>query len=267
MLAGLLAGPLAFLGRVALYEPARGRGFFSPGTWTLQNFAAVTDRHGLSLLAFTVAFGCAVAVLTVSIAYPLALWVRGLSRWGRSTALVTVLLPKLASALVILFGLQQLLGDTGPVNTAFLASRLIASPVRLSRNLVGAAIGETYSILPYAVLLMFLQFLRIDPGLEAAARGLGASRWQSFRRVTLPLSVPGIVLAAELALMWGLGAFLAPMLLGGPAETTLSVEVYRQAFEYGRWPRAAAIATLLLAVVAGVLGLFRLLTGSCRRAQ
>jgi ABC-type spermidine/putrescine transport system permease subunit I len=265
LLLGLLLGPLVLVARVSLYEPPHGRGFFTPGTWTAANFAAVTDGHGLRLLGFTALFGVGVAGLTVLVAYPLALFLRSRPPPWRRTALAAVLLPKLASVLVILFGLQRLLGDTGPVNHLLLSAGLTDGPVRLVRNAFGAVTGEVYLILPYAVLVLFLQLHAIDPGLEAAARGLGASRWQAFRRVTLPLSVPGLVVAGQLALVWGLGAFLGPLLLGGPAETTLSVEVHRQAFEYGRWPRAAAGAVLLVGLAGGCLTASTLLARLVRR--
>src|SRR5262245_52033016 len=255
LLIGLLACPLLLLARVSLYEPAHGRGFFTPGTWTLANYAAVTDRHGLGLVGFTVLFGVAVAGLTLSVAYPLALFLRSLSGRWRAVALAGVLLPKLASVLVILFGLQQLLG----------AVEATAPPIRLVRNLFGALVGEVFLILPYAVLVLFVQVAGIDPTLEAAARGLGASSWLVLRRITLPLSVPGLVLAGQLGLMWGMGAFLGPLLLGGPAEITLSVEVHRQAFEYGRWPRAAATAVLLVAAVGFSLAAYSLATRAVRK--
>jgi ABC-type spermidine/putrescine transport system permease subunit I len=265
LLVALLACPLVLLARVSLYEPARGHGFFAPGTWTPANYASVTDGHGLGLLRYTVLFGAGVAGLTVAVAYPLALFVRSLSSPWRPVALAGILLPKLASVLVILFGLQLLLGEAGPVNRLLLAAGLAGEPLRLVRGPFGAVVGEAFLILPYAVLVLFVQPLGMDPTLEAAARGLGASGWQVFRRVTLPLSVPGLVLAGQLGLVWGMGAFLGPLLLGGPDETTLSVEVHRQAFEYGRWPRAAAAAALLVAAVGVCLAGYSLLTRLARK--
>ena len=95
-----------------------------------------------------------------------------------------------------------------------------------------------------------MQLLNLDSTLRDAARGLGANPWQVFRRVTWPLSLPGVVLAFQFGLMWGLGAFLGPLFLGGPNQTTLAVELHRQAFEYGRWPLAAAESVGLLLLVA-----------------
>src|SRR5262249_53007770 len=153
--------------------------FFVPGTWTAANFLAVTDGYGLSLLGFTLFFGAATAVLTILVGYPLALFIRSLPPSGQRAALAAVLLPKLAGVLVIVFGLQQLLGDSGPVNRLLLAVGVVGEPVRLVRNGFGALAGEVYLILPYAVLVLAAQLLGIDPNLEAAARGLGASRWQT----------------------------------------------------------------------------------------
>jgi ABC-type spermidine/putrescine transport system permease subunit I len=265
LLLGLLAGPLLLLVRVSLYEPAQGHGFFIPETWVLTNFASVTDGYGLSLLGFTGMFGAAVALGTVLLAYPIALFIRALSPLWRRVALAAVLLPKLACVLVILFGLQQLLGNAGPVNRILLATGATAESLPLVRNRFGALAGEVYLVLPYTILVLLAQLLGIDPNLESAARGLGASRWQAFLRVTLPLSAPGLVLAGQLGLMWGLGAFLGPLLLGGPGEMTLAVEIHRQAFEYSRWPRAAAAAVLLAATVLGCLAGYAFLGRLVRR--
>ena len=252
LLLGLLVGPLGLLVRVSLYEPADGRGFFVPGTWTTANFAAVLDPAGLRLLAFTALFGAAVAAASVTLGYPLALFIRGLGPTVKRIAVGAVLLPKLASALVVMFGLQQLLSSAGPVSRGLVALGVVPEPVTLSRSVFAALVGEVYLVLPYAVLVLLIQFGRIDPAWEAAARGLGAGRWQAFRRVTLPLSVPGLVLAGQLGLMWGVGAFLGPMLLANPADQTLAVEVHRQAFDRQNWPRAAAGAVVLTLAAAGL---------------
>jgi ABC-type spermidine/putrescine transport system permease subunit I len=267
MLVGLLAFPLLLLARVSLCEPAHGRGFFTPGTWTVVIYAVVMNGYHLSILGFTVLFGAAVATLTVAVAYPLALFVRSLRPSMRRVALACVLLPKLASVLVILFGLQQMLGDAGLVNRALVTMGIVPEPIRLVRNGFGATIAETVLIVPYAVLVLVTQMRGIDPDLEAAARGLGASRWQTFCRVTFRLSLPGVILAGQLGLVWGMGAFLGPLLLGSPDETTFSIEVHRQAFEYGRWPRAATLAILLIATVGFSLLLYALATRLARKSQ
>lgn len=230
LLGGFVLTPLVLLLRVSLCEPAAGRGFYTPDTLTLQNFARLFDPHHRSLIAFTVGFAVAVTAVSLAFGYPLALFIRSRADRWQPLAVGLVLIPKTAGTLAALFGLQRL----------------------LPRGVVAAALTEAYLIVPYVVLVLVVQLRAIDPTLLAAARGLGANRWQAFRRVTLPLSWPGIILAAELGLAWGIGAFAGPLFLGGPDEMTLSVEVQRQAFENGRWPQAAAnaVGLTILALLA-----------------
>jgi ABC-type spermidine/putrescine transport system permease subunit I len=252
MLALLLAGPLGLLLRVSLYEPAAGRGFYQPGTWSTGAYSELlADESFREVATFTALAGVGITVLTLVIAYPLALFVHGLTGRAKLLALTLVLVPKLCNVLVLVYGLQLVLSGAGPVSLALVGLGLSGEPVLLYRNLAGVVVGETYLLLPYAVLLILIGLGRVDPALVAAARGLGAGPWRAFWRVTWPLALPGLFAAGQLTLLWALAAVLGPLLLGGPQETTLGVEVQRQALEYHRWPRAAAVAVLL---TAGLLG-------------
>ncbi len=250
-----LAAPLLLLVRLSLYESASGQGFYRPGTWTLHGYTEATSPYTVSVFLFTLALGIGVAGVCLLLAYPLALFLHGLPARLRSWALLAVLLPKLASVLVVIYGLQLILSSTGPINRLLLTLGIIHEPLLLTRNRIGVVVGEVYLILPYPVLILLTTLSRIDPALVQAARGLGATPWQAFRRVTLPLSLPGVVLAAQLCLVWGVGAFLGPLLLGGPEETTLAVEVDRQTFLNNRWPRGAVLALVLLLTAGSCLAL------------
>jgi len=234
LVGGLIFGPLLLLLRVSLYSPAVGRGFYVPGTFSVANYAAFTNSHLLGILGFTIICGFAVAIIAVAIAYPLGLFLCCLSHRAQLTAMGFILLPKTAGLLALLFGLQRW----------------------LPRGTLAVIVAEVYLVLPYSVLVIYTQLSYLDGTLRDAAYGLGATGWQAFRRITWPLSRPGILLAFQLALMWGLGAFLGPLFLGGPREITLAVELHRQAFEYGRWPLAAAEAVgLLILVMVASLGI------------
>jgi ABC-type spermidine/putrescine transport system permease subunit I len=229
-------------------------GFYQAGTWTSSNYVELAGDHYFhEVLTFTLLLALGVTLLVLLIAYPLALFIHGLPSRRKALALAGVILPKLASMLVGVFGLQALLSGTGLVNRVLVGSGLVRDPLMLTRNLTGVVVGETYLLVPYAVLILFVALGRIDPGLVPAARGLGASDWQAFRRVTLPLSVPGLVAAGQLTLIWALGAFVGPVLLGSPSEITLAVEVHRQALENNHWPRGAASAVVLICLFAFTL--------------
>jgi ABC-type spermidine/putrescine transport system permease subunit I len=261
LLVGFLAGPLALLLRVSLYEPARGRGFYEPGTWSASSYREIlADPSFPEILRFTIGAGLGITLLTLLIAYPMALFIHSLPPRRKSIAVALVLLPKFCNLLVLVYGLQLILSSAGPISWLVVTVGLSDEPVLLYRNLTGMVIGETYLLLPYAILILLIGLLRIDPSLVSAARGLGATRWQAFWRVTWPLSLPGLVAAGQLTLLWASGAILGPLLLGGPQELTLGVEVQRQALENQRWPRAAATAVVLAilllvsSAVAGQMG-------------
>jgi len=254
LLATCFVLPLLLLMRVSLFEGAGGDGFYRPGTWSMRAYTDLLGGGlGRGLIVFTIALGVGVALLAVLIGYPLALYICSLPRVAKRVALGIVLLPKLANVYVVLYGLNLFLGTAGPVN--HLLGGLGTGPVLLTHNLAGVVIGETYLILPYAILVLVLALDRIDPALLLAARGLGAGPWVAFSRVTLPLSLPGLVVAGQLCLIWALGIFVGPVLLGGPDEATLGVMVQKWGNEDGNWPRAAATAVLSLVTVAVCLAL------------
>jgi ABC-type spermidine/putrescine transport system permease subunit I len=254
LLASCFLLPLLLLIRVSVFEGAGGEAVYRPGTWSMRAYTDLLGgRLGRGLIAFTIALGVGVALLAVLIGYPLALFISSLPRTAKRIALGIVLLPKLANVYVVLYGLNLFLGTAGPLN--HLLGALGTGPVLLTHNLAGVVIGETYLILPYAILVLVLALDRIDPALIQAARGLGAGPWGALSRVTLPLSLPGAVVAGQLCLIWALGAFVGPVLLGGPDEATLGVMVQKWGHEDGNWPRAAATAVLSLVTVAVCLAL------------
>jgi ABC-type spermidine/putrescine transport system permease subunit I len=261
--------PMLLLLRVSFFEsPEAGVGFYRPDTWSTHAYIELLgERFGRGIIAFTIALGVSVAALSLLIGYPLALFIHYLPRRAKVLALGVVILPKLANVFIVLYGINLLLGNMGPVNRSLLLLGLTHEPLLLVHNLIGVVIAETYLILPYAVLVLVPTFDRIDPTLTAAARGLGASRVAAFLRVILPLSLPGVAVAGQLCLIWALGAFVGPVLLGGPEQTTLSVWVQRQGTEYSDWPRAAATAVLTVCTVAVCVVVYAWPSGWLRRIR
>jgi len=194
--------PMILLGRVSLYEGGGnsgfgiGTGFYTPGTWTLNAyFTLFTDQYFWEILTFTVMLGIGITVVTLLLAYPLSLFIQKRTPRWKAIALAAVILPKLANPLVIIYGIQLLLSNSGPINQLLLALRLISEPLTLFHNLFGVVVGGTYLIFPYTVLVLVTALDRIDATLVPAARGLGATAWAAFWRVTFPLSLPGLSLA------------------------------------------------------------------------
>jgi ABC-type spermidine/putrescine transport system permease subunit I len=274
-----LIGPIAFMVRLSFCRGGGqsgfgigGHGFYEPGTFTFAAYRTLLgDGYFRDVAWFTVWFALLVAVVTVAIAGPVALLIDQLGRrFGprvRLGALVAVTLPKLANVLVVVYGLELMLGNVGPVNRLLAAAHLVDHPVELLHDLAGTLIGKVYLLLPYAILALVAGLDRIDPALVAAARGLGAGPVTTFRRVTLPLALPSIGLAFGLSLIFALGAFVTPYLLGGPEQITIAVDVQKQTFENLHWPRAAAQSVLVVLALALVGLAFEGIVARARRGR
>jgi ABC-type spermidine/putrescine transport system permease subunit I len=257
LLAAFVAGPLVILVRVSLYEGGGKSGFgiggsyYQPGTWTLANYRTLAgERYFRQVFLFSTALGMGVTALTLALSLPIATGIRRLPKKHQWAALLAVLLPKLANILVLTYGLELVLSNIGPINRLLLVSHIIGEPLRMTNNLVGVVVGKTYLLLPYAVLILLAMWNPREPELVQAARGLAAGPWTAFRRVTVPLAMPGLTTAGLVTLIWALAAFVSPTLLGTPEEITLAMEVQRQAFENLNWPRSAATAVVLLGTAA-----------------
>lgn len=266
LLIGLFLWPALYLFRLSFNQGGGGQSgfgiggsFYQPGTWTTDVYATLAgERYFWEILGFTVWLGLVVTALCVLLAYPTAHFIWTRSRRWKAVALAAVIVPKLSSLLVTIYGLKLILGEHGPVNDFLHALGLTSEPVMLQNNATGVVIGKTLLILPYTILLIWAGLERIDKQLLSAARGLGAGAWAAFLRVTLPLSLPALSTATLVSLIWGLGAFISPYLLGSPQEITLAVDVQRQMFENLNWPRAAAEGVGLLVTLALLAILFGL---------
>jgi putative spermidine/putrescine transport system permease protein len=200
------------------------------------------------------------ATITLFLAYPLALFLhRTNSRWKGLLTVIAVA-PMLVSGVVRIFGWLALLGDRGLVNSALMGSGLTSEPIKLVFNYLGVVIGLSESLLPYMILALLAGFGRLDRALEEAATSLGAPGYRVFWRVTLPLSLPAIVLGYLLCFVLAMSAYITPKLLGGGRVFLLATEIYDQAVTTVNWPAAAALAIYTLAIVLVLLSLYSLLT-------
>jgi spermidine/putrescine transport system permease protein len=164
------AGPFVFLLRLSFYAPAVGRGFYQPGTWTTENYTILfADAYSRQVILFTLLLALGVTALVLLLALPLSLFIHALPPRQKTLALAAVVLPKVASMLVVIYGLQAMLSSSGIVNQVLEAIGFARQPLRLSRNLSGAVLGEMYLLLPYAVLVLLVSLGRIDPALAPAA--------------------------------------------------------------------------------------------------
>jgi putrescine transport system permease protein len=191
------------------------------------------------------------------IGYPLAYAiVRAPRRW-RNALLLLVILPFWTSFLIRVYAWIGLLKGNGLINNLLLQLGLIHTPLSLINNAFAIYVGLIYSYLPYMVLPLYAALEKLDPALLEAAADLGCRPRQAFWRVTLPLSMPGIVAGALLVFIPMCGEFIIPDLLGGPDTLMIGHVLWDEFFTNRDWPLASAVAVAMLALLVVPMGLLR----------
>ena len=270
MLVCFFGGPLMWLLRVSLYrsrgssgfgiggaEGQSGGGFYVEGTWTLENYGRIfTDEYFRSIMFFTLEFALLVTVVTMLLAYPMAYYIYKAGPRLKVVLLILVILPKLSNILVLVYGLQILLANNGWINKLLVAVGIVDEPVKLVYTLFSAAVSKVLLIIPYTILVITAALHGLDATLRDAARGMGASPARAFWTITFPLSLPGTYVALLITVVWALGAFVSPHLLGNPDLQTMAVEVPKQTFENVNWAMGSALAFVVLAMMAVVVAAF-----------
>ena len=258
-LAALYVGPMLGLGRMA-FNQTGPTGAMVPA-WSLATFIALfDDPFTFEITWNSVRLSFVATALALLAAYPLALFLfRTRSRF-RTLLIVLAVTPMLVNGVVRVFGWLALLGDRGLVNAALMGIGLTSEPQRLVFNYFGVTIGLAESLMPYMILALLSGFGRLDATVEEAAASLGAPPWRVFFRVTLPLSLPAVVLGFLLCFVLAMSAYITPKLLGGGRVFLLATEIFDQAVTTVNWPAAAALALYTLVLVALLLAAYAALT-------
>jgi len=227
---------------------------------------AALDELYVAVLLDSMKIAGLVTLICLALAYPVALWLTRAGRIGFALGMFALLLPFWTSVLVRTYAWMVLLGRNGVINRMLRDWGLIEFPLPLLHNLGGVLIGMVHVLVPYMVFPIYAALLRIDPDLSRAAEGLGASRWSTFRRVVLPLSMTGVAAGCALVFVLSLGFFITPALLGGGRVMMIAMLIEQQVRELLDWPFAAALSLVLLTVTLAVYALIGRLTKGSRLA-
>lgn len=244
--------PLAQVLWISVTDPVPGLG----------NYALLVTSAPIARVLGTTARICGYTTVAALVGgYVVAYALTQAQPGAQQLMLACVLLPLWVSVLARSFAWMALLRREGVLNTWLMNAGLISAPLPLMWNEFGVAVGMVHYMLPFAILPMATQMRSIDPTLLAAARGMGASRGQAFRRVFLPLSLPGVLGAGVLVLIFSLGFYVTPTLLGGGRVLMIAEYVARQIQELLRWGVGTMLATTLVAVILALLLLINRLVG------
>jgi putative spermidine/putrescine transport system permease protein len=218
--------------------------------WSLKTATETfADGFTFELTLNSLWLSASATLLALCLSYPVALFLFRTDSRFRGLLAVIAIMPMLVSSVVRVFGWLAILGDRGLVNGALISLGLIASPMKLVFNWTGVTIGLAESIMPYMILALLAGFGRLDRTLEEASRSLGATPFRTFRRVTLPLSLPALALAAGLGFVLSMSAYITPKLLGGGRVFVLATEIFEQATTNTNWPVASVLALYTLGLL------------------
>lgn len=184
--------------------------------------------------------------LCLLIGYPMAY---AMSKAKPSTQLVLlllVLMPSWTSFLIRVYAWMGILGHQGVLNHLLLSLNLIDEPLRIMNTNIAVMIGLVYAYLPFMVLPLYANLIRLDRTLLEAAADLGSRRLSTFWRITLPLSKNGIIAGCMLVFIPAVGEFVVPELLGGPDTLMIGKILWQEFFSNRDWPVASALAMIML---------------------
>lgn len=240
------------------------RGRFGGITWTftLDNYGRIFEPVYVKVFLTSIGIAGATTVLALLLGYPTAYAIARLPRRWRTVALVLVVLPFWTNFLIRTYAWIILLNSEGPLNSALVDLGIVAEPIGLLYTPGAVIVGLLYAYLPLVVLPVYASIERQDPQLLEAARNLGASRTRAFLDVTLPLTLPGVMIGAIFVFVPSLGNFVVPELLGGGKTVMVGNLIRDQFLEARDWPFGAVIA---LFVVGMLVGLFALQAAISRR--
>ncbi len=219
-----------------------------PGSLSLSHFAeALGDDLFWKIAWRSFWVGALATILCLLLAYPVAYLYTRLGSLQQKLLLVAVVAPLLTSALVRTYAWIVILGGRrGMLNSILLGLDIVDRPLRILNTDWGVLIGMTQIHLPFMILPLIAVLVSREADIESASMNLGASRLQTFFKVTLPLSVPGITAGVALVFALSYTNFIIPQLLGGGNYTTLAVQVYEFIVVILDWTKGAVRASLLL---------------------
>ena len=201
------------------------------------------------------------ALLCLVLGYPFAYFIARSRAGVRPALLMMVMLPFWTSFLLRVYAWKGILADQGVLNQTLMWLGITTEPILMLYTNVSMLVGMTYVYLPFMILPLYANLVKMDFRLLEAAYDLGASPFKAFWLVTVPLSRAGIVAGFMLVFIPSVGEFVIPSLLGGPENLMIGRVVWDEMFTSNNWPRATALAVVMIALIVVPLAVYYHATG------
>ncbi|MDB5979399.1 MAG: potH [Pseudomonas sp.] len=188
-------------------------------------------------------------ILCLLIGYPMAYGISTAKKESQTVLLLLIMMPTWTAILIRVYAWMGILSNNGLLNAFLLWLGVINEPLQILNTNLAVYIGVVYSYLPFMILPLFANLVKHDPSLLEAASDLGSSTFNSFWKITVPLSRNGIIAGCMLVFIPVVGEFVIPELLGGPETLMIGKVLWQEFFNNRDWPVASALAVVMLAIL------------------
>ena len=234
-----------------LYTSLESGGLLSGGfrfSWAFDNYTNVLGQYQVQFVR-SIVYSIIVTIAALLLAYPMTYWIAFYGGKWKSSLLLLILVPFFVSFVIRTIQWKFILGDHGPILGPLKDIGLLPQGFRVLATPFAVVAGITYNFLPFTALPLYVALERIDKRLVEAAKDLYSSRWEAFRKVVWPLSLPGVFAAFLLTFVPATGDYVNATLLGGPGTTMIGNIIQEKFLVELDYPEAAALSVILMIVM------------------
>lgn len=256
----LVVVPMSFILVYSFYENvdlAVDRVAFQFSNWQ----ELLTDGYYRTAIWKTLRLSVIVTILAAVLGYIPAYFIAMTKFKQKWLLLLLLILPFWVSFIIRTLSWIHIMGNQGAINGILMWLGLTDEPLKIMYNEFAVIVGFIHVFLPYMILNIYVSLEGIDENLEPAARTLGATPWQAFREVTLPLSLPGLAAGCLLVFVLTGGSYVTPLILGGPGDFLFGNLIYDAIVVELNWPMGATLSFALLVLLGSVVALYSRLMG------
>ncbi|HEX5344791.1 MAG TPA: ABC transporter permease subunit [Duganella sp.] len=218
-------------------------------------FIAQDELYALTYLN-SIKFAAITAALCLIIGYPFAYFMARAKPAVRPVLLMLVMMPFWTSFLLRIYAWKGILANNGILNSFLIDIGMISEPLHLMNTKFSLIIGMVYAYLPFMILPLYANLVKMDVRFIEAAADLGATPWQTFWRVTVPLSKSGIIAGTMLVFIPAVGEYVIPELLGGPETLMIGRQLWDEFFTNNDWPLASSVTVVVILLILVPMAIF-----------
>lgn len=230
-------------------------GGVSPG-FTLEHYRAISGSMYLNIFARSFGYAFLTTLGTLLIAFPIAYYMSFASAKTKMIIMLLIMIPFWTNFLVRMYALMTIMGESGLINQFLINTGIISRPLGLFNNTFSVFAGFIYWNLPFMVLPIFSSLDRLDSSLLEASLDLGASKTQTFLRITLPYSIPGLIAGIIFAFVPTMGNFIIPEFMGGTDNYMIGNLITSQFVQARNWPFGSALSVVMIFLVMIFISLY-----------